>query len=460
MDLVSGHTLVYGLGTTGIAVARFLADEGAQVLAVDDRPLADLHEAVRVLKGSDIEIRGNFAGGSMPPETTMVVASPGVPPANPVLREAAEKGINLISEIELAFHYLEKPIVAVTGTNGKTTTTELIGHILRQWGKKIFLGGNIGTPLVTAARRDADYDFLVVEVSSFQLLHISAFRPRVAVVLNMGSDHLDYHGSLEAYRAAKGRIMENMGPGDLVIANADDRACCEAAGKSTARVIYFSSTGSLDAGIYRAGDVLVLRGNNCPEERYPLDACKLRGRHNLENCMAAILAARECGCPRDVIVEALRTFRGLPHRVEYAGTRNGVAFYDDSKGTNVDAVIAALESFEEPVVLLLGGRSKEEGFRRLAPLVREKVRRLILFGEAAPAIEGMLGGITATTRTGGLGHALDEALKQAEAGDVVLLSPGCASFDEFRNYRERGEFFKDHVSGSLPGNTVSGRKKT
>lgn len=449
LNLEGKQVLVYGLGTTGIAVARFLAGRGARVRAVDDRPLAELSNAAASLKDHAIAVECALPKSSLAPETELVIPSPGVPPDNPVLKEAESLNIPVISEIELAFAFISRPVMAVTGTNGKTTVTELAGHMLKLWGKEVFLGGNLGTPLITCAGKDSGLDVLVVEVSSFQLQRIKDFRPRIAVLLNMGSDHLDYHGTLEHYRAAKKRIFENMGPGDLAVLNADDPCYPKLAESIAAPVISFSSTRVLEKGIFADGSELRLRRNGLSEEVYSLEHVNLRGRHNRENIMAAIAAVRAWECPREVVQAALESFRGLPHRVEEVGAWKGVPFFDDSKGTNVDAVVRAIESFEEPLVLLMGGRDKKEDFSRLEELLRGKVRELVLFGEAGPRIGDVLGGIVSTSIEETLDAAVDRALSKVRPGDVVLLSPGCASFDEFSSYEERGDFFKRKLIRTL-----------
>ena len=460
MNLMEENVLVYGLGATGIATARFLAGEGAMVLAVDDRPQSELREVEAALEQINVDVRGGFAGSSLPREISLVIPSPGVPPSNQLLHEADAKGIDVISEIELASRFIQAPIIAVTGTNGKTTTTEFIAHVLREWGKRIFVGGNIGNPLVNCAKRDNDIDFLVVEVSSFQLERIRRFHPRAAVLLNLGSDHLDYHGSLDAYHAAKGRVFENMKAGDLAVLNADDPYSAELALSIEADILYFSAKRRLERGIFADGERLIVKTSAGDEEVFPGGSVRLVGRHNLENIMAGIAIVRYFGCPESLLQEGLATFVGLPHRMEHVATRRNVTYYNDSKGTNVDAVNAALESCEQPVVLLMGGRDKGENFGRLADSIRRKVRTLVLFGEAAPVIGNALGGLVPTTMKRTLGEAVDEALASARRGDTVLLSPGCSSFDEFRDYRERGEFFRDRVLSAAASSKTPMREES
>ena len=357
-----------------------------------------------------------------------------------------------MSELEVASRFLRKPLVAITGTNGKTMTTTLIGELLEGSGRKVFVGGNIGNPLIGYVDSGRDDDFIVVEVSSFQLEWASTLRPNVAVLLNTTPDHIDYHGSFESYRAAKERLFMNQEASDLAILNGD-----EPQGRALARRIrseseFFSTKSGLSGegpprGIYLDGEALSYAGPGARREQYPLSMIKIPGADNIENVMAAVLAARKCGCSPDEIIRAVSLFRGVSHRIEFAGEKRGVLFYDDSKGTNVGAVLSAIESFSRPIVLLMGGRDKEGDFETLEPLISRKVKSLILFGEAAGKIQSKIGGIVHTERSAGLGEAFGLARRNAAPGDVVLLSPGCASFDEFSDYAERGRFFKEMVNG-------------
>ncbi len=335
--------------------------------------------------------------------------------------------------------------MAITGTNGKTTTTTLLGEILSHCGRRVFVGGNIGTPLISYVGGRQEDDYVVIEVSSFQLQWVRHFHPFIAMLLNVSCDHLDYHGSLEEYRSVKERIFARQGSGDLAILNADDPPSVHLAKRLPAEhVICFSSSSPLEEGIFVDGELLRYRGAQI-DEQYPIGAIRLKGTHNLENVMAAVLAARMCGCPPEGIIDVLKRFAGIAHRIEFAGRVDGVEYYDDSKGTNVDAVYRALQSLPGPVVLLLGGRYKGGDFGILAQLLRERVRALIVFGEAAETIEAMIGGIVKTERAGNLKEAVGMARDSASSDDKVLLSPGCSSFDEFKNYEERGSVFKGIV---------------
>jgi UDP-N-acetylmuramoylalanine--D-glutamate ligase len=375
----------------------------------------------------------------------LVVPSPGVYPSNAILREALRRKIPIVSELELAFRFLKTPMVAITGTNGKTTVTTLIGEILAAAGKKAFIGGNIGTPLIGYVDGPQDADWAVVEVSTFQLQWVHDFHPHIAILLNTTFDHIDYHGSFEAYRRIKEAIFARQSRDDIAILNADESSTAELRGRLAARTELFSSLGTVERGMFVDGEKLLRVPPAGVREEYPLGMIHLPGRHNIENVMAAILAARECGCAPAEIIRAVEGFRGIAHRIEYVGEKNGVRFYDDSKGTNVGAVVRALQSFSRPVVLLLGGRDKEGDFETLIPLLRERVRALVLFGEAREKINGRIGGTVSTTLAATLGEALGAAWRIASPGDIVLLSPGCASFDEFTDYKARGQFFQELV---------------
>jgi len=445
MDLSNLRVLIIGLGRTGIATARFCAAKGAHIMVADEKRAFELVDALKAISDIPVELRLGRHDEEIMSMVDLVVPSPGVPPFHYLLRAARDRGISIISEIELAYRFLVTPIIAITGTNGKTTTTRLIGEILTVWGKRVFVGGNIGNPLIGIAGNDHDFEYLVVELSSFQLQWIERFHPCIAVLLNVSPDHIDYHGTYEEYRRAKERIFENQTDRDGAILNADDSTAPLLGGKIKANVMWFSSSSVVDRGMFKKGEILLSESHQGNGEEYPISAVRLRGNHNYENVMAAILAVRRCGCPPRVIRQTLENFNGLPHRMEYVGAAEGVEFYNDSKGTNVDAVIRALESFSKPVILLLGGRNKGGDFSRLAKPAGEKARKVILFGEARRDIGSAVGSAVKTIMTETLKEAVYAAWSSARSGDVILLSPGCASFDEFKNYEERGNFFKHSV---------------
>jgi len=444
MDLAGKRILVIGLGKTGIAAARFLVGQGAIVTVTDEKPLAEWEGTLREIGDLHTNLKiGSYDSDSLS-RTDMVIPSPGVLPFNPLLSEAVRRKIPILSEIELAFRFLKRPMIAITGTNGKTTTTHLMGEILKKSGKKVSVRGNIGDPLIGYVEGKQDEDYVVVEVSSFQLQWMQYFHPFIAILLNTTRDHVNYHGTFEAYCRVKERIFENQTVGDLAILNADDPRSESLSKRIAARIRYFSSSSTLQNGIFLHGSSLSYCGAGKREE-YPLAMVKIPGKHNIENIMATVIAARECGCSPADIISAVLDFQGVPHRIEFAGEKNGAAFYDDSKGTNVGAVMRALETFPRPIILLMGGRDKEGDFKTLIPPIKEKVKELLLFGEARERINTLIGGVVKTAQFAKLGEAIEMAWQHASAGDVVLLSPGCASFDEFSDYRARGRFFKEAV---------------
>ncbi|MBU2228284.1 MAG: UDP-N-acetylmuramoyl-L-alanine--D-glutamate ligase [Proteobacteria bacterium] len=445
MNLKGQKVVIIGIGKTGRATARFLAGRGARITITDEKPAAAWGEAKVELEALPAEMTFAPYGPEVLAGADLVIPSPGVYPANPILAEALRREIPVLSEIELAWRFLKTPLVAVTGTNGKTTVTTLIGEMLRAAGIKAFVGGNIGTPLIDYVDGPQDADWAVVEVSSFQLQWVRDFHPRIAALLNVTFDHVDYHGSFAAYRQIKESIFARQRADDLAILNADEAPTASLRGRLTGRTEIFSSAVPVAGGMFVEGEKLIRLAPSGAREEYPLAMIRIPGRHNIENVMAALMAARACGCPPASLIGAVENFRGIAHRIEYAGEKNGVLYYDDSKGTNVGAVVRALESFSRPVVLLLGGRDKEGDFATLAPLIRERVREMVLFGEAREKINRLVGGVVRTTLAATMKEAVATARGLSLPGDVVLLSPGCASFDEFTDYKERGRVFKEMV---------------
>jgi UDP-N-acetylmuramoylalanine--D-glutamate ligase len=444
MDFTGRKIVIIGMGKTGIATARFLGNQGAKVVVTDEKQFDQWGGEFKQIAGEKWLEVGDYNARVLE-GADMVVPSPGVPPNSDLLVEAQKKNIPVVSEIELAYWFLKVPVIAVTGTNGKTTTTTLLGEILQRSGKKVFVGGNIGTPLIEYAETSQKDDFIVAEISSFQLQWIEKFHPFIAILLNITCDHINYHGSFADYRRVKAGIFANQTKTDWAILNAADQEQDGIADATYAQIVKFSSKDVLSTGIFIKDNdiVLILPGFN--EEKYPLGIINLPGLHNVENVMAAIMTARLCGCSQKDIIAAVRAFSGLPHRIEFAGERNSIKFYDDSKGTNVGSVLRALETFTQPVILLLGGRDKDGDFESLKPLLKKKTKKVILFGEARDRIASLIGEDIPVLKKAGLREAIQSAYKDAQSGDVVLLSPGCASFDEFANYKDRGNFFKDVV---------------
>ncbi|HEX5605594.1 MAG TPA: UDP-N-acetylmuramoyl-L-alanine--D-glutamate ligase [Candidatus Binatia bacterium] len=441
MELKDKTVLVVGLGRTGRDSARFLAQQGARVLVNDFRPAAELRSETNDLSDLAIEYRLGGEHSDYLNGIDYVIPSPGVARENVLLQEASARRIPILSEIELAYRFIRAPLIAITGTNGKSTATTLVGEMLRAAGKKVFVGGNLGVPFISAV--SDDWDWTVLEISSFQLEWVKQFRPRVAVLLNLSEDHLDRYASFAEYGATKARIFEAQTSSDTAILNRDDPSVWEMRKRLKSRVVSFGFA-EAGAGVFAAGNELIWRDGGA-EERFSLADVKLHGIHNLENMMAAVAAAKSIGFARDAIQTVLNRFPGLEHRLEFVREKDGVAYYNDSKGTNVGAVVKSLESFSAPVVLLAGGVDKGGSYAPLERQIKEKVRRLVLFGAAKEIIARALGALTDTVIVEDLPTAVRDAAAHSQPGDVVLLSPACSSFDQFKNYVERGRAFKTLV---------------
>jgi len=441
--------LVVGLGRSGAAAARHCAIRGAQVLGVDSKSAGALCEGVGELKALGVELSLGADDVDFGRGFDLVVVSPGVSLDHAILNRARGMDIPIVGEMELAVREIERPVIAVTGTNGKTTTTALIGHLLETAGISACVAGNIGAPIVGELSRAHSSDYVVLEVSSFQLDTTPSLRARIAVWLNATEDHIDRHGSFEAYVASKAKLFEQMGSDGTGIFNARDDAVSGAVGSLSARLIPFDAEGSAvadssgPAAWYEGGKLNVRVGKGIHE--YPLSEIKLEGVHNRENMLAAAAAAELAGAGREKIYEGLTTFKGLPHRMEFVAELSNVAFFDDSKGTNVGATLRALDAFERPVVLIAGGLAKGADLSPLVSSVKGKVKRAVLIGEAAGEMERLFRGVVETVRAGSMDDAVRAAVEAAVPGDVVLLSPACASQDMFRDYAERGDAFREAV---------------
>jgi UDP-N-acetylmuramoylalanine--D-glutamate ligase len=441
---------IVGLGKSGMALVPWLKRRGARVSVSDSRPAYEFAGWLESERGS-IE-RAEFGGNSadLLSQSDLVVVSPGVSPSSPALAEAARKGIPVVGDIEVALAGCPARIAAVTGTNGKTTTTALLGHLLKTAGRKVEIAGNIGTPVASVVDGLTPDHFLVLEVSSFQLDTAPSFHPAVALLLNITPDHLDRYPAMPDYVASKARIFSNQGPADLAILNRNDAKCAAMAPNIRARVRWFDSHGSLADGAGTRDGWVVLCGGGAAERILPAADISIRGGHNLENALAAAMAASSLGVPVAAIAEGLRTFPGVPHRLEPVGRIGDVEFVNDSKGTNTDATEKALLSFSEPVVLIAGGRDKGQDFAPMAGLVKERVKAAILIGEATEKMEKAWSGLVPTRRASSMGEAVRLGLELASPRGVVLLSPACASFDMFKNYEHRGDMFREAV-GALSG---------
>jgi UDP-N-acetylmuramoylalanine--D-glutamate ligase len=445
MDWQNKRVAVLGLGKSGLAIARVLAGKGARVIASDSRSREELQAvAAQLPDGVEVEA-GSHANACM--EADLIIVSPGVPSGLPVLQAAEADGVEVFGEIELAYRLGQEghgaPIVAITGTNGKTTTTTLVGEIFKAAGLNAPVGGNIGHPLVLLAEEPADW--LIAEVSSFQLETVYRFRPRIAAWLNFTDDHLNRHGTREAYFTAKKRLFQQQTAEDWAIINADDPAL--AGLELPARILPFSLTGSLSQGVVVSDGWIVWRQEGDEVPVAPIADIQLRGAHNLENCLAATAMALAAGIAPGTIAHALREFRAVEHRIEPVAEIDGALWYNDSKGTNYDSTIKAISSFTEPLVLIAGGRDKGGAITPLIDAIASRVGHTVLMGEAAPYFERVLraAGYEAITLAPDLPAAIEAAKAQAVAGGVVLFSPACASFDMFRNYEERGQRFKQLV---------------
>lgn len=449
MNVSGKKILVIGAARSGIACARFLTARGAVVALNDAQPLEKWSAAALALKSEGVGCLGGEVPGWLLDQLDLVVISPGVPSKAVPLRYAERAGVEVIGEVELASRFLKGRIVAITGSNGKTTTTSLIAVLLKDAGLPTLVGGNIGTPLISLVENSRADGWTVVEMSSFQLETIKQFHPTVAAVLNVTPNHMDRYESFTDYAAAKHRIFMNQDQGDVAILNADDEIVFSWAKGLRAHVTSFSVKRELEEGLFLRDRELVSR--TAGYERVLLNSheMKLRGLHNVENVLAALAAGLACGAGPDSMRETIRNFEPVEHRLEFVGEVHGVKFYNDSKATSVDATVKALEAFagdKGKVVLILGGRGKKAPYAPLVPLVRDRVRKLILIGEDADTIERELGNLAPSERASEMAEAVSLSFEAANAGDTVLLAPACASFDMFDSFEHRGRVFKDVVA--------------
>ena len=445
MELKNKNILIVGLAKTGVACARFLAGRGACVTVTDLRDEAALASQLAELSAWDIrKVLGRHDEGDFT-DADLIVVSPGVPQDHPLLAKAANAGRTIVSEIELAARFIDVPLVAITGTNGKTTTTSLAGEIFRGNGYRTFVGGNIGNPLIELVESGELVDQVVAEISSFQLEWIADFCPQVAALLNLSEDHLDRYASYQEYIDAKLRIFENQGASDFAVVNRDDELVWRHAQGLKAKLFPFSRKQELEEGIFHRDGVIFYRHNGM-EECFPTRTIRLQGVHNLENIMAALACALLSGCRPDDSFEAVQGFGALHHRMEFVAEVNGVRYYEDSKATNVGSVEKALESFDA-ITLIAGGKDKGGSYAPLAPLVRERVQHLILIGEAASRMRTELGHLTDTRLAATMEEAVALAAGITKPGGTVLMSPACSSFDMFRDYEERAERYIAAVRG-------------
>jgi UDP-N-acetylmuramoylalanine--D-glutamate ligase len=432
------HVVVVGAGCTGLGLASFFLDRGALVTLSDSRKREDL-AGVKELADRGLRFDCGGHDAALLAKADLIAISPGIPLTVPAVVAAVQAGVPVLGEIEIAARELTAPMVAITGTNGKSTTTCLLGEILRCWNRRAFVGGNLGTPLIEATQR-SDWDWIVAEISSFQLEAIETFRPRYGLLLNLTEDHLDRYPDMADYLAAKLRLFENMTVDEVAVLNADDPLVVACTANLSCQKVFFSSSRVPEEGMGLAGEHIVWRHAG-QQQRFPVADLRLKGLHNVENVMAALIPPLLEGCPAEVAWQAVCGFGGLDHRMVMVRELNGVTWYDDSKGTNVGSVIKSLAGLAAPVTLIAGGKDKGGDYAPLAASVRGKVAHLILIGQAADRMQEAFAGLTEILRADTLEKAVQLAHQVTVVGGAVLLSPGCSSFDMFRSYAERGEIF-------------------
>jgi UDP-N-acetylmuramoylalanine--D-glutamate ligase len=449
MEVAGKKVLIIGAARSGIASALFLAKQGAVVALTDQKPIEKWSEEALALRDSGVGLLAGDVPTWLLDQLELVVVSPGVPTKSIPIRYADRAGAEVIGEIELASRYLRGRIVAITGSNGKTTTTTLIGALLKDAGLPVQVGGNIGKPLIGLVESSLSDGWTVVEVSSFQLETIKHFHPAVAAALNVTPNHMDRYETLNDYAAAKHQIFMNQTDEDVAVLNADDEIVSSWARGLRARVIRFSVKRELDEGLFlRGGREIVSRTKAGEQTIMMRDEIRLRGLHNVENVLASLAAGLACGAATKSMRQTVSEFEPVEHRLEFVAEIDGVKFYNDSKATSVDATLKALEAFRDnagQIALILGGRGKKAPYAPLASLVQEKVRKLILIGEDASTIERELGTFAPHENASDLGDAVRRALQSSQPGDVVLLAPACASFDMFESFEHRGKVFKGEV---------------
>ena len=448
MELKGKKVLVVGLGKSGLAAALFLRRRGAHVTVSDVRSAEALAKDIPALLDEGIMVETGGHGLLTFRRQDLIVVSPGVPLNTPELAQVKSFGLPVIGELELAARFLKGRTLAITGSNGKTTTTALVGEILEKAGVPTLVGGNIGVPVVALIDQSTDDTWSVLEVSSFQLESTERFHPSIAVILNITPDHLDRHGSFENYALAKERIFAAQDEHDFVVLNADNARAAQAAARSVAKVYFFSIEHSVLQGAWVEEGYLVYRGGRDAgiEKIMPLAGVPLKGAHNVENVLAAVCAARLAGVAAEQIRTAVEAFQAVEHRLEFVATVNGVEFYNDSKATNVDATAKAVAAFSVGIHLILGGKDKNSDYTQLEALLRTHVQAVYTIGSAAAKIESELRGVVSILSCETLANAVSAAASAARPGEVVLLAPACSSFDQFENYEHRGRVFKELVS--------------
>ena len=447
MDVKGKRVLVVGLGKSGVASALYLESRGARVTVSDSKSEDQLREEIPALLDRGVVVETGKHGERTFRDQDLIVVSPGVPIDVQPLQNARRLNIPVIGEIELAAQSLQGQIVAITGSNGKTTTTTLAGEIIASGGAKALVGGNIGTPAISFADQSSPETWVVLEISSFQLETIQTFRPKIAAILNITPDHLDRHGSMDAYTAAKARIFENQTAADFAVLNLDNEITAKMARTLKPKVFVFSRERDVERGTFIKSESIVFRDAGKSTEIMPLAEIPLKGAHNVENVLAACCIGMLAGVAPEKIRRAVRDFKAVEHRLEFVAEIGGVQYFNDSKATNVDATIKALESFPKNIHIILGGKDKGSDYTVLNPLLKERVKQVYTIGAAAEKIEQHLGTVVPIVSAGTLESAVRKAAQAAKKGDTVLLAPACASFDQFQSYEHRGRVFKEIVQG-------------
>lgn len=447
MEVAGKRITIIGMARSGIAAAHFLARRGARVLVSDSKEAGSLRAESDLLRANGIEVETGGHSHAALMDADLIVVSPGVPLEIKPLVEARAAGKRIIGEVELAAAFLRGRLVGITGSNGKTTTTTLIGKLLADAGLPTQVGGNIGTPLISLVESSRDDGYTVIELSSFQLEATDRMRLAVALLLNITPDHLDRYASFEAYAEAKRRIFLNQQREDFAVLNADDRLVKSMVAATPARKIFFSRLVELEEGIFLRGEEVVYRDGRGGEQVLlrPNEEMRLRGAHNLENVMAGLAAGLAVNASVASMRATIAEFRGVEHRLELVAEINGVKFFNDSKATNVDAAIKALEAFPGNMIVILGGKDKGSDYTPLRALVKERVKEVVLIGAASDKIGAALEGVAKMRRATSMGDAVAQGFSIAAPGDIVLLAPACASFDMFDNFEHRGRVFKEEV---------------
>jgi UDP-N-acetylmuramoylalanine--D-glutamate ligase len=447
MDLKNKRVLVVGLGKSGLSAAMFLRGQGARVTVSDTRSAVALEKEIPALLEAGIMVESGGHGLLTFRRQDLIVISPGVPMDTPEVKQVVAFGLPVIGELELASRYLQGRMVAITGSNGKTTTTTLVGKIFRDAGVPTLVGGNIGLPVIDLVAKSTADTVSVLEVSSFQLETVEEFRPWIAVILNITPDHLDRHGSFESYVEAKERIFARQDANDFLVLNGDDRVAQMGAARAKSEVFWFSGTKAVRRGAFVRDGVIVwvAKESGTTEPVMPVAEIPLKGAHNVENVLAAVCAARLAKIPAESVRASVAAFRAVEHRLEFVRTFNEVEYYNDSKATNVDAAMKAVASFPGGIHLILGGKDKDSDYATMADLLKKRVKVVYTVGSAAEKIERQLHGVVKMVSAQTIERAVAEAAKAAAPGDVVLLSPACSSFDQFENYEHRGRVFRQSV---------------